>query len=85
MRALLAAAAVLGAAACGAGKPRAPMSDGERLYAAKCTSCHSYEPHDYKPGQWRTAVAEMEHEKKVTLSPEQRELILAFLAGPKTP
>jgi hypothetical protein len=82
---LLGLAAALGAAACGAGRPRGPMSEGERLYAAKCTSCHSYEPHDYRPEKWRSAVAEMEHEKKVTLSPEQRELILTFLAGPKTP
>lgn len=75
---LLAAGAAL--AACGAGQPRPPMSDGERLYTAKCTGCHTYERREYQPEQWRKAVDEMQHEKKVTLTGEQRAVILAWLA-----
>lgn len=70
------------ASACTGGKPRAPMSSGERLYLAKCTACHSaYEPAAYSYKQWTDNVDEMVAEKKVTLSPEERAEILAYLSG----
>jgi hypothetical protein len=76
--AILALAAI--ASAC-AGQRRAPRSEGERLYMAKCTSCHSYEPHEYTAARWSTEIDEMERTKKVTLQPEQRALILGYLTG----
>jgi len=70
------------ASACTGGKPRAPMSSGERLYLAKCTACHSaYEPAAYSQKQWIDNVDEMTAQKKVTLSPEERAEILAYLSG----
>ena len=78
--ALLAAALLL--AACGASRARAPMSDGERMYLAKCTSCHNaYAPGEYRPAEWPKKVAAMEAAKKVTLAQEERALILMFLTG----
>jgi hypothetical protein len=69
-------------AACGGGRPRAAMSDGERLDRAKCTSCHSaYEPSDYPPKAWLAAMDEMEKQKRVHLSPEERAMILQYLTG----
>jgi hypothetical protein len=81
-----AAAIVVGllVAACGAGRPRGPMSDGERMYLAKCTSCHdAYAPGQYRPAEWAKMVGGMEAEKKVTLSGEERALILGYLSGQK--
>jgi hypothetical protein len=58
------------------------MSEGERLYMAKCTSCHSaYEPSAYPPAKWRENVAEMEAANKVHLSQEERAEILSYLTG----
>ena len=73
--------ALLGAA-CGTGKPRGPLSDGERLYLSRCTSCHrTYEPGELSPEQWTTVVAKMERLKKVRLRPEERLLLLGWLGG----
>jgi len=73
---------VLGAAACSSGPPRPPMSDGERTYRAKCTSCHRvYEPHEQTPAQWVQTLDKMEALKKVTLAPEERAQILQYLTG----
>lgn len=81
MRRLLLALLAL-AAACSSGKPRAPMSDGERLYLAKCTSCHSaYEPGARSPASWVKAMDEMERLKKTHLQPEERAMILKYLTG----
>ena len=56
------------------------MSEGERLYRAKCTSCHRiYEPGERK--DWPAVLDKMEAEKKVHLSPEDRAEILGFLQG----
>lgn len=80
--ALLVCAACGLASACGAGKPRGPLSEGERLYRAKCTSCHSaYELHEYSPAQWTKSVAEMERLKRVRLAADERALLLEFLTG----
>ncbi len=80
MKRLLAIGLLLGA--CGGGRPRAPMSDGQRLYLAKCTSCHSaYEPSDYPPKAWLAAMDEMEKQKRVHLSQEERAMILQYLTG----
>jgi hypothetical protein len=56
------------------------MSEGERLYRAKCTSCHRlYEPGERK--DWPAVLDKMEAEKKVHLFPEDRAEILGFLQG----
>jgi len=58
------------------------MSDGERMYLAKCTSCHRvYEPAEETPAQWAKEVDKMEALKKVTLSAEERAQILQYLSG----
>lgn len=68
------------AAACSSA-PSRPMSEGERLYRAKCASCHRlYEPAERK--DWPAVLDKMEAEKKVHLSPEDRAEILGFLQGP---
>ncbi len=68
--------------ACGGGRPRGPMSDGERMYLAKCTSCHAaYEPAERTRVKWVDAIDEMEAKKKVHLAPEERALILTYLTG----
>lgn len=77
---MLAAAAL--ASACSTGSPRGPMSDGERLYRAKCTSCHRvYEPTEETPQKWAATLDKMEALKKVKLTPDERALILQYLAG----
>lgn len=78
----LVAAGLIASAACGMGKPRPPMTDAERLYRAKCTSCHSaYEPADYPPQKWPVLIAEMEKAKRVHLANEDRAIILGYLMG----
>ena len=68
--------------ACGGGRPRGPLSDGERTYLAKCTSCHAaYEPSERTPRKWVDAIDEMEARKKVHLQPAERALILTYLTG----
>lgn len=60
--------------------PSRPMTDAERAYRAKCTSCHkAYEPSDRR--DWPQVLDKMEAEKKVHLSPEDRAEILSFLQG----
>ena len=79
---MTAAALLLGAVACSGGKPREPMSDARRTYLAKCTACHNaYEPSAYTPAQWQAALDEMERQKRVRLTQEERALILAYLGG----
>ena len=74
--ALLLAAAAL---ACSSA-PSRPMSEGERLYRSKCTSCHRvYEPSDRS--DWPRVIDKMEAEKKVRLGPEDRAEILTYLQG----
>ena len=69
-------------AACGSCRPRGPLSDGERLYLSRCTSCHrTYEPGELSPAQWTAVVAKMERLKKVRLRPEERSLLLGWLGG----
>jgi mono/diheme cytochrome c family protein len=54
------------------------MSEGERLYRAKCTSCHrTYEPGERR--DWVRVVDKMEANRKVHLSQEERAEILSFL------
>jgi hypothetical protein len=78
----LAAALLLGVAACGESRPREPMSDARRMYLNKCTACHSeYAPSTYTKEQWVAALDEMEKLKRVHLSPEERSLILSYLTG----
>ncbi len=68
--------------ACGVGRPRGPMSDGERMYLGKCTSCHSaYAPSERTPQKWVDAIDEMEAKKKVHLAADERALILTYLTG----
>ena len=86
----VAALALLGAG-CGAAKPRGPLSDGERLYLSRCTSCHrTFEPGELSAEQWTAVIAKMERLKKVRLRPEERTLLLGWLGstartGPGTP
>jgi cytochrome c5 len=87
-----AACALALAAACGGAqtrpsapageKPGATSSDGRRLYLAKCTHCHAaYQPSAHTPQEWATKIDEMERNKRVHLTPEERSLILAYLSG----
>ena len=62
------------------------MSDAERTYRAKCTSCHRvYEPHEQTSTQWVATLDKMEALKKVTLSREERAEILQYLTGTTPP
>ena len=73
---------LLVAAACSSSRPRPRMSDGERSYRAKCTSCHRvYQPAEQTPAQWVKTIDKMEALKKVTLGVEERAQILQFLSG----
>ena len=73
---------VVVATACGAQKPRGPMTDGERTYLSKCTSCHRiYEPSEHSPKEWVAEIAEMERLKRVRLEPAERAQILTYLTG----
>lgn len=78
----IAALALLMAAACSSAPPRGSLPEGERLYRAKCSSCHrTYEPRDQTPDRWTKTVDKMIALKKVTLTPEEREQILQYLSG----
>ena len=71
--------ALLAVTACG-GAQRPDMSEGERTYRAKCTSCHrAYEPGERK--DWPAVLDKMQTEKKTHLNPDERAQILAFLRG----
>ena len=75
-----AALLLLLAAACSSA-PSHPMSQEERLYRAKCTSCHrAFEPADRR--DWPQVVDRMQAEKKTRLSQDERAQILGFLQGP---
>jgi hypothetical protein len=66
-------------AGCAAG-PSRPLSEEERVYRAKCTSCHRM----YEPGErhdWPQVLDKMQAEKKTRLTPEERAQVLAFLQG----
>jgi hypothetical protein len=76
-------ALLLAAAACSS-TPSRPLSEEERLYRAKCTSCHRA----FDPGQrkdWPAVLDKMQAEKKTHLSPEERAQILQYLQAPSTP
>ena len=77
-------AALILAVACLAcsGAPSRPMSEAERLYRAKCTSCHkAYQPRERSREGWSAVLDKMEAEKKVHLAPEDRAEILGYLGG----
>jgi hypothetical protein len=77
-----AAALLLAVAACSSA-PSRPLSPEERVYRAKCTSCHRA----YEPGErndWPVVLDRMNAEKKTHLSADEREQILVFLQGPRT-
>jgi len=77
--ALLAIASLL---ACSSA-PSRPLSPEERLYRAKCTSCHRA----YSPGErndWPRVIDKMQAEKKTRLTDEERAQILQFLQGPRS-
>jgi hypothetical protein len=64
--------------------PSRPLSEEERLYRAKCTSCHrAYEPWDRS--DWPAVLDKMEAGKKTHLTPEERAQILTFLQGTPGP
>jgi len=64
--------------------PSRPLSGEERLYRAKCTSCHrAYEPWDRD--DWPAVIDKMQADKKTHLSPEERAQILTFLQGTPAP
>jgi hypothetical protein len=74
-------ALALALSAC-SGMPRSSMTDEQRVYLSKCTSCHAvYEPARYSPQEWTAIVAKMERLKKVQLSEAERAQILQYLTG----
>jgi hypothetical protein len=71
---------VLSLAAACSSAPSRPLSEEERTYRAKCTSCHrAYEPGERR--DWPVILDRMQAEKKTHLNPEERAQILAFLQG----
>ena len=61
--------------------PSRPMTEEERLYRSKCTSCHrAYEPGDRK--DWPRVIDKMQAERKTRLTDEERAQILVYLQGP---
>jgi hypothetical protein len=75
-----AALVLLAVAAC-TSAPSRPLSEEERLYRSKCTSCHrAYEPGERK--DWPKILDKMQAEKKTRLTEEERAQILSFLQGP---
>jgi len=77
----LRAALLLALAAACSSSPSRPLSEEERLYRAKCTSCHRA----YAPGErrdWPAVIDRMQAERKTHLSVEERAQILQFLQGP---
>jgi len=77
-----AALLLLLAAACSSA-PSHPLSQEERLYRSKCTSCHrAYEPGERK--DWPQVIDKMQAERKTRLTEEQRAQILVFLQGTGT-
>lgn len=74
---------LLAAAAC-TSAPSRPLSPEERLYRAKCTSCHrAFDPGERK--DWPAVLDKMQAEKKTHLTDEERREILLFLQGPAHP
>ena len=72
-------ALLLLAASCSSA-PSHPLSQEERLYRAKCVSCHRmYEPGERK--DWPAVVDRMQAERKTHLTEEERAQILQFLQG----
>ena len=70
------------AAACSSA-PSHPLSQEERLYRSKCTSCHqAYQPGERK--DWPQVIDKMQAERKTRLTEEERAQILVFLQGPET-
>lgn len=64
--------------------PSRPMSEEERTYRSKCTSCHrAFQPTERK--DWPRVLDKMQAEKKTRLSPEERARILLFLQGSAPP
>jgi hypothetical protein len=56
------------------------MSEEERTYRSKCTSCHrAYAPGERK--DWPRVLDKMQAEKKTRLTAEERTQILSFLQG----
>lgn len=54
------------------------MSEGQRLYHAKCSSCHNLvEPERFDYQQWRSYIDKYGDE----LMAEQKRVILDYLAG----
>jgi hypothetical protein len=54
------------------------MGEGQRLYHAKCSSCHNLvEPERFDYQQWRSYVDKYGDE----LSAEQKQVMLDYLAG----
>ncbi len=59
-----------------------PVTEGHRLYLAKCTTCHrAYEPARFTPDHWRQAVAKMTRKGRVHLTADERAAILGYLTG----
>jgi hypothetical protein len=78
-----AALAIAALAACSSA-PSRPMSEEERTYRSKCTSCHrAFAPAERK--DWPRILDKMQAEKKTHLSPEDRARILLYLEGNAPP
>jgi hypothetical protein len=77
------ALALAALAACSSA-PSRPMSEEERTYRSKCTSCHrAFEPSERR--DWPRILDRMQAEKKTHLTAEDRARILLFLEGNAQP
>jgi len=79
----LAAAAALSLAACSPKLPE-PESDGAKLYAARCNTCHRvFAPGSLKFAMWKVQVERMQGEivrhGMPPLTPDERHVLLDYL------
>ncbi len=61
----------------------AALTEGRKLYIAKCSSCHNlYKPETYSAEKWTNELNEMK--EKAMISDYQAGLILKYLTGYKS-
>lgn len=54
------------------------LNAGRRIFAGKCTACHTADPvGKYTPAEWRGIVSDMAHRTK--LDPAQQSALVAYI------
>jgi cytochrome c2 len=76
---LLATGLLIAAVSCGPSKSLTEQSPGERLFRARCSSCHALpKPADRRADEWPALV--QRYGEKAKLGPDQIEEITEYLA-----